>query len=223
MAAAAACWQRGSSGGGGQHVNSAMPAGMATTTVATAVLPLRAVVVAMKTPAAKAMVEAQTINKQQKSATLPATKTATMTAMTMTIEMKAKATAAEARWQCGGGGQLGGGSYSRQQQLGKSAALAAAASLEQLKAEKGMSRHWHRRQAWQGMRPACWRRWQLGKSVALAAAAAQQQCRQQQGIGGSVTAAAAAWQKRIFGGSGSALSSPKIFFYSHIHLVCLDI
>jgi hypothetical protein len=83
---------------------------MAVAAAATAVLPPRAAAVAMKTPAATAMVGAQTtFNNQLKSAT--AMETATMTATKMRMETKAKA-AAEARRQCGGGGQLGGGGSS---------------------------------------------------------------------------------------------------------------
>ncbi len=61
----------GSSGGDGQRINSATPAGMATAAVdaATTVLPPRAAMVAMKTPAVTAMAGAQTtINNQLKAA-----------------------------------------------------------------------------------------------------------------------------------------------------------
>jgi hypothetical protein len=71
---------------------------MAVAAAATAVLPPRAAAVETKTPAATAMVGAQTtMNNQLKSAT--ATETATMTATTMRMETKATevAAAAEAR------------------------------------------------------------------------------------------------------------------------------
>ena len=71
----------------------------------------------MKTPAATAMVGAQTkINNQLKSAT--ATETEMMTATTMRMETKATAAAAEARRPA----------WRRWRQLGESAALAAAAA-----------------------------------------------------------------------------------------------
>ena len=56
-----------------------------------AVLPLRAAAVVMKTPAATAMTEAQTINNQIKN-----TETAAMTAKKITMETKGTAVAAVA-------------------------------------------------------------------------------------------------------------------------------
>ena len=88
----------------------------------------------MKTLAVTAMAGAQTINNRLEAATV----TVTMTATAMTMKTKEMAAAAEVRQQCGGGSQLGGGSLVRprwgaawqwRRQLGKSAALAAAASL----------------------------------------------------------------------------------------------
>jgi len=86
---------------------------------ATAMLPPRAAAVAMKTPAVTAIVGAQTtINNQLKSGMATETATMTVTAMRMETKATSVAAAAEARRQRGGGGQLG-----------KSAALAAVASL----------------------------------------------------------------------------------------------
>jgi hypothetical protein len=71
--AAAAWWRQQRQHGGGQRVGSAMASGMAVVAAATAVLPLHAVVVAMKSPAARVMAGAHTkINNQLKSATATA-------------------------------------------------------------------------------------------------------------------------------------------------------
>jgi hypothetical protein len=80
-----------------------MPAGMAVATAVTAVLPPRAVAVAMKT-AVTGIAGAQTTNNNQqstKSSTATETETVTMTWMTMTMEMEAKMVA-------GGSGNSGG-------------------------------------------------------------------------------------------------------------------
>ena len=78
---------------------------MAVATAATAVLPPRAVAVAMKTPVVTAMVGAQTtINNQIKAATTMAMEMATVTATAMSIKMKATATAEARQQNLGGGG-----------------------------------------------------------------------------------------------------------------------
>ena len=73
---------------------------------AATVLPPHATTVAMKTPAATAMAEAQTIYNQLKAATATLTERAIMTEMMMIMETKAAVAAAEARQQHGDGGSL---------------------------------------------------------------------------------------------------------------------
>ncbi len=79
------------------------------------VLPPRAATVATKTPAATAIVGAQTtINNQLKAETATATATATMTATMMTMKMKAMAVAAAAAaWQQCGRGSNGSAATAR--------------------------------------------------------------------------------------------------------------
>ncbi len=85
-------WQRGNSTAAAWRHR-----GMATAAVTTAVLPPRAAAVAMKTPAATAMVGAQTINNQLKTAMVTATEMVAMAATTVMMETKEKAVAGEAR------------------------------------------------------------------------------------------------------------------------------
>ena len=95
---------------------------MAVPAATNAVLPLRATTVAMKTLAATAMAGAQTINNQLKAALVMAMETAKMAATTMMMETKGKMAAAARRWWRRPAWQW-------RRQLGKSAALVAAASF----------------------------------------------------------------------------------------------
>ena len=70
VAASAACHHHGGGSDGRQFAGSATAAGMAAAAAATTVLPLRAAMAAMKTPAVTAMAGAHaTINDQLKAAT----------------------------------------------------------------------------------------------------------------------------------------------------------